>query len=344
MPTPINIQEFLELSEKHPVLDVRSPGEFEAGHIPGAVSLPLFTNEERAIVGTAYKQVSRESAVNKGLGFFAPKMKELADAAKKISGGNTFLVHCWRGGLRSASVAWLLELYGCKVYVLRGGYKSFRRRALESFGEDRNILILGGRTGSGKTLILKELLDLEEQVIDLEQLAHHKGSSFGALGEKPQPTQEMFENTLFIELYKKDKTKTLWLEDESNMIGAKVIPKLFFEKMRSSPVFFLNIPFEVRLDYITEVYGKFNASDLKDAVSRITKKLGGIGTKTALEAIDAGDLKTAFEICLRYYDKTYDYGKNNRNQEKLTACDFEKLNVKEIAEEIIKKINTGKIK
>ncbi len=337
MPTSINIQEFLALSEQHPILDVRSPGEFEYGHIPGAHSLPLFSNEERAIVGTAYKQVSRESAVNKGLSFFGPKMKDLADDAKKISNGNTFLVHCWRGGMRSSSVAWLLELYGCKVYLLCGGYKSFRKKVLDSFNEEREILILGGRTGSAKTLILKEFVSLGEQVVDLEQLAHHKGSSFGALGEKPQPTQEMFENELFSQLYKTNKNKTLWLEDESGMIGSRVIPKLLFEKMRSSRTFFLDIPFDVRLQYLTDEYGKFNPEDLTEAIKRIKKKLGGLGAKAALEAIDNGDTESAFAICLTYYDKAYDYGKNKREAETVINAPFDLLNIEEIAKEIIKK-------
>ena len=335
MPTPINIQEFLELAEHHPVLDVRSPGEFECAHIRGAHSLPLFSNEERAIVGTAYKQVSREFAVNKGIEFFAPKMKALVDMAKEISNGNTFLVHCWRGGMRSSSVAWLLELYGLKVFLLRGGYKSFRRMVQESFSEERKILILGGKTGSAKTLILKELISSGEQVIDLEQLAHHKGSSFGALGEKPQPTQEMFENELFFQLYKTNKNIPVWVEDESGMIGNKVIPKLFFEKMRSSPTFFLDIPFAVRLQYLTNEYGKFAPRDLKNAISRITRKLGGVDTKTALDAIDDGDIKSAFEICLKYYDKTYDYGKNKREQKMVITCPFDTINIEEIAKEMV---------
>lgn len=335
MPILINIQEFLEISEQYPLLDVRSPGEFEYGHIPGAHSLPLFSDEQRAIIGTAYKQVSRESAVNKGLSFFGPKMRELADHAKNIQNGNNFIVHCWRGGMRSATVAWLLELYGFKVYLLRGGYKSFRRAVLESFSKERKISILGGKTGSGKTLILKEFLKKGEQVVDLEHLAHHKGSTFGALGETPQPTQEMFENELFFHLSKADENKTIWLEDESGMIGCRVIPKLFFEKMRSSPTFFLDIPFEVRLQYLTEEYGKFADEDLKNAIRRITKKLGGIDTKNALEAIDNKDTKNAFEICLKYYDKTYDYGKNKRKPETVIHCPFDNLNIQEIAKEII---------
>ncbi len=313
---------------------MRSPGEYEYGHIPVAHSLPLFTNEERAIIGTAYKQVSRELAVNKGLEFFGPKMKDLAESAKKINSGTTFLVHCWRGGMRSGSVAWLLELYGFKVYLLKGGYKSFRNFALESFSEDRKMLVLGGRTGSGKTLILKELEKLGEQIIDLEHLAHHKGSSFGALGEAPQPTQEMFENELFFQLLKSDKNKTVWLEDESNRIGARTIPQSIFEKMRACKNVFIDLPFEVRSEYLTQEYGKFKSEDLKDAIKRIEKRLGGLATKTAIEAIDSGDIKQAFELCLIYYDKTYTYGKNKRTPESVINCSFEKLEADIIAKGI----------
>lgn len=278
--------------------------------------------------------MSRELAVNKGLEFFGPKMKELAKSAKKISSETTFLVHCWRGGLRSASVAWLLELYGFKVYLLKGGYKSFRNFVLESFSDDRKIVVLGGRTGSGKTIILKELEKLGEQIIDLEQLAHHKGSSFGALGETAQPTQEMFENELFFQLYKTDKNKALWLEDESNRIGARVIPQFLFEKMRTCKNVFIDLPFETRSQYLTDEYGKFKPEDLKDAIKRIEKRLGGSATKTALEAIDSGDVKQAFELCLIYYDKTYTYGKNKRTPESVINCSFKKLEADLIAQEI----------
>lgn len=338
MPTPLDIHEFLKLAETLPIFDVRSPSEYNYGHIPGAYSLPLFTDEERAIVGTAYKRVSREDAVNKGLAFFAPKMKLLANKAKKINNNSTFLVHCWRGGLRSGSVAWLLELYGFKVHTLRGGYKSFRKAAIESFSEERKMLILGGKTGSGKTIILHKLAEMGQQVIDLEQLAHHKGSTFGALGEQPQPSQEMFENELFFQLYKTDKNKIVWVENESVMIGNKVIPKAFFDHMRNSNSIFIDIPFEVRLNYLTEEYGKFDKADLKLAIERITKKLGGQHAKAALEAIDNNDLKSAFSICLTYYDRTYNSGKNQRPQETIIQYTFETLDTDFIAKKITTKL------
>lgn len=335
MPTPISVSEFLELSKEHPMFDVRSPGEFEYGHIPGANSLPLFTDEERAIIGTAYKQVSREAAVNKGIEFFGPKMKALADEAKSKNKGTVFLVHCWRGGMRSASVAWLLELYGRKVYLLKGGYKAYRNVVLEKFSEERELLILGGGTGSGKTLILHELEKLGEQVLDLEKLAHHKGSAFGGLGETPQPTQEMFENELFFQLLKADNKKPLWVEDESVLIGNRVIPKALYVNMKSAKAVFMNIPFDVRVQHITNEYGKFDKEDLKKAVLRITKRLGGLSTKKAIEAIDAGNIKDAFALCLDYYDKTYDYGKSKRTKESIINFSFDSLDIEAIAKKII---------
>lgn len=337
MPIPILIHEFLELAKRYPVLDVRSPSEYAQGHIPNAHSLPLFTDEERAVVGTAYKQVSREAAVNKGLEIFAPKMKTLADNAKRTNEEKIFLVHCWRGGMRSGTMAWLLELYGYKVYLLKGGYKAFRKEVLESFTKERKLNILGGKTGSGKTVVLKQLAANQEPVIDLEALAHHKGSAFGALGELPQPTQEMFENNLFVQLHKTDANRAVWVEDESNMIGTKVIPKPFYLKMRNSPVFFIDIPFEVRLDYLTQEYGRFATTDLKEAITRITKKLGGQHVKAAIDAIDSGDVKAAFKICLSYYDKTYEYGKNKRSPESVVNCAFDKLDANNMAIELVEK-------
>src|SRR5487761_2352825 len=212
----IGIEEFLKLSAECPVFDVRSPGEYLHAHIPGALALPLFTDEQRRIIGTAYKQESRQVAVKKGLDFFSERMKsipgeteELFNAWKNSKGKeksnlntNHIIVHCWRGGMRSGAVAWLLDLYGFKVYILKGGYKVFRNWALAQFEKEYKINILGGYTGSGKTGVLQEMKRKGNKVIDLEGLASHKGSAFGSLGEKPQPGQEMFENLLAIELYK----------------------------------------------------------------------------------------------------------------------------------------------
>jgi tRNA 2-selenouridine synthase len=228
----INIDRFLELAKHHPVIDVRSPAEYKHAHLPGAHSLPLFTDEERKVVGTAYKQESREAAIKLGLDFFGPKMKKMVEEVEELIGNrqlainnkqpaignslddgeqitqpenplpiaNCILIYCWRGGMRSGAVSWLLDLYGFKVYTLVGGYKKFRNYVLDTFKLPFQFNILGGYTGSGKTALLKSLKEKGETVIDLEALAVHKGSAFGSIGLPPQPGQEMFENLLALAL------------------------------------------------------------------------------------------------------------------------------------------------
>jgi tRNA 2-selenouridine synthase len=159
----LTIEEFLQLAKRHPVLDVRSPGEYAHAHIPGAGSLPLFSDEERAVVGTAYKQQNREKAIKIGLDYFGVKMRPMVEAVEALMVGkkkkgpvdgepveeNAVLVHCWRGGMRSAGVAWLLDLYGFKVYTLVGGYKAYRNWVLQQFEKKYAFNILGGYTRLG---------------------------------------------------------------------------------------------------------------------------------------------------------------------------------------------------
>ena len=312
----LDIESFLELAKLHPILDVRSPGEYNHAHIPGAKSLPLFTDEERKVVGTAYKQESREKAIKIGLQYFGVKMLGMVETVESLAGlekkdidegrKKTVLVHCWRGGMRSAAVAWLLDLYGFKVYTLVGGYKKFRNWVLGEFEKDFQFKVVGGYTGSGKTEILKSLKAKGEAIIDLENLAHHKGSAFGNLGEPPQPTQEMFENLVAFELFwafKQD--KTVWLEDESQRIGLVNLPAKFYALKQSMPLYFVEIPFEQRLDYIVSTYGKFEKEKLVNAIIRIKKRLGPLETKTAIHFLVEDDIKNCFAILLKYYDKWY---------------------------------------
>jgi tRNA 2-selenouridine synthase len=316
----IKIEKFIELSFRFPVLDVRSEGEFEHAHIPGAYNLSLFNNEERKDVGTIYKQKSREAAIKKGLDYFGPKMSSMIVAAEEIVAKQehvqkTVLVHCWRGGMRSAGVAWLLDLYGFKVYTAIGGYKAFRNWVLEGFSKPHRLQILGGYTGSGKTELVHGLENRGAVVIDLEGIAGHKGSAFGNIGLPKQPSQEMFENRLATLLHKKEMEhpkSTIWLEDESQRIGTVNIPIPFWNQMRSSPVTFLDIDFNKRLDYLVKNYGKLNQEELRDAILRIQKRLGGLETKTAVAALDEGNLHACFSILLKYYDKHYYKGLNNR--------------------------------
>lgn len=311
----LQIDEFIQLSKQFPVFDVRSEGEFLHAHIPEAHSLPLFNNEERKIVGTAYKQESKQKAIKIGLKYFGTKMVKMVEAVEKITAEKntrTVLVHCWRGGMRSAGVAWLLDLYGFKVYTLVGGYKVYRNWVLKQFEQQYPIKIIGGYTGSGKTDLLIELGKRGESIIDLEGLAHHKGSAFGAMGQAPQPTQEMFENllaeALFLHHSALSGDKVIWMEDESQRIGEVNIPTVLFKQMRTKQVLFLEIPFEERLQYILKGYGQFSKEQLVNAIIRIKKRLGGLETKNAINCLIEDDTIKCFAILLKYYDKGYEAG------------------------------------
>lgn len=331
----ITVQEFLELSKQHPVIDVRTPAEFEHGHIPGAVNIPLFSNEERAIVGTIYKQEGKKPAMLKGMELVSPKFSEFIRNAETISNTGTLLVHCWRGGMRSGGMAWLFEWYGFKVFTLKDGYKAFRRIVLDTFKQQREFEIIGGRTGSGKTLVLKEIGKLGQTIIDLEEIAHHKGSAFGTLGEEPQPTQEMFENELAIELLNIPSDKRIWLEDESQNIGKRIIPNDLWVQMRAATVQYVDIPKEKRIEYLLEAYGKFSADELIASIEKIRKRVGFQNAKTAIEAINQGDLRKACELSLVYYDKSYDHGVAKRDTKTIMKKSFEELKPEEIARAII---------
>ncbi len=321
----IHIEEFLTLAKQHPVLDVRSPGEYLHAHIPSAHSLPLFTDEERKVVGTTYKQQSREQAIKIGLDYFGIKMRKMVEEAESIIANRQrstgkeaslekiVLVHCWRGGMRSAAVAWLLDLYGFKVYSLAGGYKAFRNWALAQFEKPYDLHVLGGFTGSGKTYVLEALHNKKESVINLEKIASHKGSAFGNIGMPKQPSPEMFENILAVELFfLSQKGKPIWVEDESQRIGDINIPISFWKQMRKKPLYFLDIPFEERLKHIVAEYGKLEKEKLINSVVRIKKRLGGLETKEAVLALIEDRVEDSFRILLGYYDKWYLKGMHNR--------------------------------
>lgn len=304
------------------VLDVRSPSEYKQAHYPGAISLPLFSDEERRIIGTAYKQESREVAVRLGLDFFSPRMKSMIDEVlalmEKTGKGKTqpIFVYCWRGGMRSGAVAWLLDLYGLKVKQMAGGYKSFRRWSLETLSQPYHFQILGGYTGSGKTELLLELKKHGQPIVDLEGIAGHKGSAFGNLDREEQPSQEMFENKLALALHELNKENreapAIWLEDESQRIGSVNLPVAIWNNMRSSPISFLEIPFEERLNHVVQEYGVYDKQLLSEAIERITKRLGGLEAKNAIAFLEEGNIRAAFAILLHYYDKKYYKSLHNR--------------------------------
>lgn len=318
----IQIEEFLALAEKFPVVDVRAPQEYAQGHIPGAVNIPLFDDHERKVVGTKYKQVNKEAAMYAGLDFAGKKLVKLAKKGERAAGKNkTLLVHCWRGGMRSKSMLWLFETMGISCHLLEGGYKSYRRYIKEQIALSLVLRVIGGRTGSGKTGILHHLEGLGEQIIDLEGLARHKGSAFGALGESEQPTTEQFENNLAQKILTLDRKKVTWIEDESRNIGKCVLPGEFYTQMRLGELFFLDISREERAKHLVVDYARYDPEDLKVCVNRIAKRLGGDRTKEAIESIEKRDFHTTAMLTLHYYDKAYMYSleKNHESYQVLES-------------------------
>ena len=332
----VSASEFISLSSRFPVIDVRTPAEFEHGHIPGAINIPLFTNEDRVIIGTLYKQQGKQEAMLKGMELAGPRFAEYIRMAQDIVVSDTLLVHCWRGGMRSAGMAWLFEWYGFKVYTLQKGYKAFRTIVLETFTKPFKLTILGGRTGSGKTLILHELGKRNENILDLEKIACHKGSAFGTLGENNQPSQEMFENEFAVRLLKLQNDKPIWVEDESQNIGKRIIPNSFWAQMRQAPVFYVDLPLQKRVEYLKEEYGKFREDELIISVEKIRKRLGHQHAKAAVEAIKSGDFKKACEISLVYYDKSYNHGIEKRVPSTISKASFAELVPESIADVILR--------
>lgn len=329
--------DFLEQQSRGFVLlDVRTPAEFEQGHIPGALNLPLFSNEERAEVGTLYKQASPEKAYFRGLEIAGSKMAGYVREAFRLAPGRKIAVHCWRGGKRSSSIGTLLEFSGFQVEILTGGYKAYRNHLLEAFSSlPLRLVVLGGKTGSGKTEILQHLKALGEQVIDLEGLANHKGSAFGALGQAPQPTVEQFENNLFQALSALDERRRIWIENESRSIGRVFIPQGFWDQARSAPLIRLELPFEQRLEYIIAGYGQFGEAELEACLLKIEKRMGGQHMREALLSFKNGDIVRATSIALEYYDKTYSHATSQGSFSRIEQITAERLEPRPLAEKII---------
>ena len=318
------------LAEDSAILDVRSPGEFEAGHIPNAINLPLFSDEERAEIGTLYKLKGRELAIKRGLDVVGPKMSSFISKAEELH-SEKLRVHCWRGGMRSQSMAWLLETYGFDVYVLKGGYKAYRNAIIQYFKQDLDLHILSGFTGSMKTEILLAMRELGAQVVDLEGAAGHQGSSFGNVLSQGQPSTEHFHNLIFEQARQFDLDRPIWIEDESFMIGKVALISALFKKKDKSPHHLIEIPIEARLNHLVKGYGEIHKTGLIQATEGIRRKLGNERADEAIELIQKGHLKEASEIILIYYDKQYQKALDRKNdiiQEKIV---FDHGDIHEIA-------------
>ncbi len=341
-----NLIEFRNL--KGLLIDLRSPDEYYKGHMPNSINIPLFNNDERAFIGKKYKNAGREKAVFEGLKIVEKKFDQLigdivSENKKYINKtispimSSQLKFYCARGGMRSISVSWLLEKIGYKSFKLEGGYKSYRNWVLNSFQDDRNITLIGGKTGTGKTKILKNLMNHNYQVIDLEYLANHRGSSFGGLGMTCQPSNEQFENLLAEKLLKFSKIKTIYIEAESANIGSCRIPNELFKQMKNAKRIEIIQSKKNRIHELISTYSVFPGNELKNAVIKISKRLGPQRTKKAIEAIGNKNWEDVCNAVLDYYDKCYDY--ELANNVKVSIIDIQDKKDKEIIELITKEEN-----
>jgi tRNA 2-selenouridine synthase len=318
--TVFEADSFLEQARSTPVIDVRAPVEYARGHIPGAHNICLFTDEERAEIGTLYHQQSRDVAFSRGLEIVSPKLALLVKKAEAFCPEKKVLLYCFRGGLRSNNFASLLMAAGFEVGLLKGGYKAFRTHIHQAFEAEQRVIVLGGMTGSGKTEVLKQLPELGIRVIDLEGLAHHKGSVFGAIGETQQPSSEHFENLLFTEWSRLSNEAPVILEDENMDIGTVKMPVPIYRKIRTSPLIVMNVPTKIRVQRLVAQYSG-NDDDLRTAIRRIERRLGNERMNQALAYIENKEHDKAAAILLIYYDESYLAGIQKRDPQTLVPID-----------------------
>lgn len=321
------------------ILDTRSPGECAKGHIPGAYVFSMFEDDERAVIGTLYKHQGQEKAIEKGLEMVGPKMADFVRRSRKLFEEQAFpkplIVHCWRGGMRSGAIAWLLETAGLPVVKISGGYKAYRSWVRDGFKSCSTLRMLGGMTGVGKTPILHALSAQGAQVLDLEGIADHLGSAFGNLERLEQPSSEQFSNDCHRILTLHDSRRPIWVEDESRVIGTVHLPEELFEQMCAAPMVEVLRSEEERIDQLCQVYGGADRSALQDAFRRIEDKLGGERCKAAVKALEADDLRTAAAIGLVYYDRLYKHTVERYARPQRTVFDGRGLSLQDIAAQLI---------
>lgn len=325
------------------ILDTRSEAEYEHAHIPGSVNLPLLHNDERVVVGTLYKQEGREAAIAKGFEIVKPKAQSILEKALQMAPEKELMLYCWRGGMRSNLMSSFLEINGFHTNILEGGYKAYRNWVIGINATPRNVLVLGGGTGSGKTVVLKQLRALGEQVLDLEALASHRGSAFGALGLPPQPSNEHFENLIAMQWSSFNDEKPVWIENESRSVGSCILPENIYSLIRNSTLIAIDIGLERRKQHIIEEYGCYPAEQLIAMARKIEKRMGPQHLKSSIEYFQQGDINNCLDLVLAYYDKMYVHGNAKRAPNSIHVIDLTSTSWSEMGSEILMQLQKQKL-
>ncbi|AIF44856.1 tRNA 2-selenouridine(34) synthase MnmH [Virgibacillus sp. SK37] len=311
----IELNELLQLKDtgEHTLIDVRSPKEFNEATIPGSINIPIFTNEERAEVGTLYKQVGQDAAKKRGLEIFSAKLPEFIHEFGKIQTSMT--VFCWRGGMRSKTAATVLDLMGIKATRLSGGIRTYRKwviSTLEQGDFKPDLIVLNGYTGSGKTVILHELAKKGYPIINLEGMANHRGSIFGQIGLHPN-NQKKFEALLVQKMIEFQQEPFVFIEGESKRIGKVSLPDFLYSKKEKSMQLFIHIPMEERVKHILEDYQPWENPDrFREAFQIIKKRIHTPIAKEIEQALEAANYHYVAELLLNYYyDPRYEHAANH---------------------------------
>lgn len=320
------------LSGFETIIDVRSPGEFAEDHLPGAINLPVLTDEQRAQVGTIYVQDSPFKASRIGAALVARNIAmHLETVLADKPHGFAPLVYCWRGGQRSESMATILSRVGWRTSILKGGYKTYRREVQARLYDQTcplKLILLDGNTGTGKTDILNRLPDLGIQILDLENLAGHRGSLFGRLTGRPQPSQKMFETELLQAMDRLDPTRPVVVEAESSKIGDRMVPPALWQVMQASPRLEVHAPREERARYLVRAYADIVADQeaLETAFTRLPVYPGQARLADWRDLAARGDFAQLAEAVIElHYDPAYARSSKKEERPILTRLDLSGL-------------------
>jgi tRNA 2-selenouridine synthase len=334
------IDNWIDQPADNQIIDVRSEGEFAKGHIPGACNIPVLTNSERAAVGKLYKQNGADKAEGLGHTLVDPRKAIIVKHVSMLSTNKRPRLYCWRGGLRSQKMAALLSENGFSPQILRGGYKSYRQTVSHFFAQPLPLLVLEGNTGSGKSEILRHLAAAQEQVIDLEAEAKHRGSAFGHLGEKQQPTTSQMHNNLYQKMSGFTLSRRIWIEGESLRIGKITLPEGLWENMNRAPRIEIEANKERRIERIISEYGDFPQDDLLRATQMLRQRLGNERLQKISAAIRAGELGNAVEILLEYYDRGYSLSRDRHRNGPIRTFPLRPISIAAQIDDLLRTANT----
>jgi tRNA 2-selenouridine synthase len=332
------------------IIDVRSPSEFAEDHLPGAINLPVLDDEERADIGTQYKQISNFDARKHGAALVAKNIARHIDTVLEDRPASFRpLIYCWRGGMRSESMALVLSSIGWKVTVLKGGYRTWRRSVVEALEHSIApfpLVLLDGHTGSGKTAVLNLLAERGEQTVDLEGLAKHRGSVFGGFGHADQPSQKRFDSGIWDVLRRFDHERPIYVEAESSLVGRRRVPNRLWAAMKAAPRIEIHAPPAARAEFLVRAYPDLLADRdrLVAAIERLTPQHGKARIAEWRDQADAGDFtKLAESLVTEHYDPAYQRSQARHGGSaavSLAAVDLEPASLSKLADEIIAKGET----